>query len=58
MFGYVLNHEAAALVDNVWALAYSETGVVMVCCEDDCAIEALRERHEQALLIQYNSYAR
>jgi len=51
MIGSVLNHEAAALVDNVWALTYSEIGVVMTCCEDDCAIEALREKQSSTLKI-------
>ena len=44
-------HPTASLVDNLSAFTYSEDGVVMACCEDDCAIEALREKQSLTLKI-------
>lgn len=41
----------ASLVDNLSAFTYSEDGVVMACCEDDCAIEALLEKQSLTLKI-------
>lgn len=44
-------HRQTSLVDNLPAFTYSGACLVMACCEDDCAIEALREKQSATLKI-------